>query len=335
MTRSTRLVLGLVCWLAASLSLVALVFATPAKAANGDILAREAVTLDRSVLPESVTGEDADRRLKALAELSAEVRLEALTYESDGLRVKGYLAIPKAGENLPSVIFNRGGNRDFGALSPYRAALLLGRLARHGYVVAASQYRGVDGGEGMEEFGGAELADILNLLPLLESLPEADATRVGIYGWSRGGMMTYQALAATDRFKAAVVGAGPSDIAATIEHRPVMEERVLAELVPNWKETREAAIAHRSAIRWPEKLSATTPILLLHGTGDWRVDVTQSLNMATALYEAKRPYRLMVFEGGDHGLSEFRDEVDEVVAAWFDRFVRDGESWPSLEPHGR
>ncbi len=43
----------------------------------------------------------------------------------------------------------------------------------------------------------------------------------------------------------------------------------------------------------------------------------------------------MVFEGGDHGLSEFRDEVDAAVGAWLDRYVRDGKSWPSLEPHGR
>jgi len=53
------------------------------------------------------------------------------------------------------------------------------------------------------------------------------------------------------------------------------------------------------------------------------------------LLDARHPYRLMIFEGGDHGLSEFRDEVDEAVEEWLDRYVRDGESWPSLEPHGR
>ncbi len=57
--------------------------------------------------------------------------------------------------------------------------------------------------------------------------------------------------------------------------------------------------------------------------------------MATALYEAKRPFRLIVFEGGDHGLSEFRKEVDEQAVGWLHRYVRDSETWPSLEPHGR
>ncbi|MEM9596615.1 MAG: prolyl oligopeptidase family serine peptidase, partial [Acidobacteriota bacterium] len=199
----------------------------------------------------------------------------------------------------------------------------------------ASQYRGVEGGEGMEEFGGAELADVLNLLPLLDSLPQADTSRVGMYGWSRGGMMTYLALTKTDRIKAAVVGAAPTDVAGLIADRPVMEERVLAELVPRWEQNRSAAIEERSAMLWPERLHPKTPILLLHGSADWRVDPTQSLRMATALYEAKRPFRLVVFEGGDHGLSEFREEVNDQVVQWFDRYVRDGETWPSLEPHGR
>ena len=48
--------------------------------------------------------------------------------------------------------------------------------------------------------------------------------------------------------------------------------------------------------------------------------------MATALCEAKRPFRLVFFEGGDHGLGEFRDEVDEQVLRWLDRYVRDGEN---------
>ena len=42
----------------------------------------------------------------------------------------------------------------------------------------------------------------------------------------------------------------------------------------------------------------------------------------------------MIFEGGDHGLREFRDEMDRAVEERLDRYVRDGDTWPSLEPHG-
>jgi dipeptidyl aminopeptidase/acylaminoacyl peptidase len=75
----------------------------------------------------------------------------------------------------------------------------------------ASQYRGNAGGEGKEEFGGRDVDDVLNLIKLLISLPQADAKRIGMYGWSRGGMMTYQALARSDQVAAAIVGAGVTD----------------------------------------------------------------------------------------------------------------------------
>lgn len=84
-----------------------------------------------------------------------------------------------------------------------------------------------------------------------------------------------------------------------------------------------------------EAMSAETPVLILHGSADWRVGPRQALDITNALHEARRPARLMFFEGADHGLSEFRGEVDEAVLRWFDRYVRDGERSPNLEPHGR
>ena len=57
--------------------------------------------------------------------------------------------------------------------------------------------------------------------------------------------------------------------------------------------------------------------------------------MADALFARRHPFRLVFFEGGDRGLSEYREEVDRLVGEWLDRYVRDGLLWPSLEPHGR
>jgi len=160
---------------------------------------------------------------------------------------------------------------------------------------------------------------------------------MGIFGWSRGGMMTYLALKATDRFKAAIVGAGLADAAAGIKQRPGMEAHVYSELIPRWDDpdTRAVAISDRSAVQWVDALPENTPILILHGTADWRVDPTQALDMARLLQAEMRPYRLVMLEGGDHGLSEYRDEVAVMIDSWLDRYVRNGETWPSLEPHGR
>jgi dipeptidyl aminopeptidase/acylaminoacyl peptidase len=259
--------------------------------------------------------------------------LRSITYLSDGLKVKGYLAMPKKGEKLPCVISNRGGNRELSAWTDARAASALSRIASWGYVVVASQYRGNAGGEGKEEFGGKDVDDVLNLIPLLKSLPQADATRIGMCGYSRGGMMTYEALTRTDKIAAAVIGFGLADAPNNVAQRPEME-RVFAELVPDYNQNKSAALEGRSAIRWPEKLNKTTPILLLHGTADWRVDPMDSIRMATALYQLKHPFRLVLFEGGAHGLPEHTAEVRRITKDWLDHYVRDRQPWPSLKPHG-
>lgn len=308
---------------------VALCAMRPALAQDGHLVDASTVTLSEETLTRLEPVEPTIRTILA------QVHLKSMTYLSDGLQVKGYLAVPKHGDTLPCIIFNRGGNRAFGALTDGYAARMLGKLATWGYVVAASQYRGNAGGEGREEFGGADLHDVLHLIPLLESLPQADTSRIGMYGWSRGGLMTYLALTKTDRIRAAVIGGGMSDAFDTVARRPEMDTGQFAEVIPDYTQHKEAALHARSPVRWPERLHKHTPILLLHGSADWRVHPTQALAMASALYASQHPFRLVFFEGGDHGLSEYREEVDALVRAWLDRYVRDRQPWPSLEPHGR
>ncbi|MBA3498343.1 MAG: S9 family peptidase [Gemmatimonadales bacterium] len=266
----------------------------------------------------------------------AGVRVTKIGYASGGYRVVGYLLTPRTerGKRYPALIYNRGGNRDFGQLG-LRNLIELSDLAARGYIVVASQYRGNDGGEGREEFGGADVEDVLNLLPVLDARSDVDTSRIGMYGWSRGGMMTYLALARTDRIRAAVIGAGVSDHFDTIRHRPDMESGVFAELIPDYLATKDSALRARSAVYWADRLHKRTPILMLHGTGDWRVDASQALRMATRLYETRHPFRLVLFEGGDHGLTEYWGDVDSLILQWLDTYVRDRKPWPSLDPHGR
>jgi dipeptidyl aminopeptidase/acylaminoacyl peptidase len=262
-----------------------------------------------------------------------QVEIKSITYMSDNLKVKGYMAIPKKGEKLPCVIWNRGGNGNFGSLNDKSATLNLGTIASWGYIVVASQYRGNGGGEGKEEYGGNDVNDILNLIPLLESMPRADTTRIGMYGVSRGGMMTYIALTRTDRITAAIVNSGLSDLIDWVKWRPEMEN-VYSSLIPDFRKNREAALTARSAVKWPEKIPKNIPILLLHGSADWRVHPDEAFAMANALYQVKHPLRFVFFEGAQHGLSEYTDEVNRIAKDWLDRYVRDRKSWPSLEPHG-
>ena len=90
----------------------------------------------------------------------------------------------------------------------------------------------------------------------------------------------------------------------------------------------------RSPVLWADKLDPNTPILLMQGTADRRVPPDEGFAMAEALYRAKHPFRLVMFEGGSHGLPEFRGELYRLTIDWFNTYLRDGKQWPSLEKHG-
>ncbi len=263
------------------------------------------------------------------------VTIERITYLSDGLKVKGYLVTPKQKGNYPCIIYNRGGNKEFGKLTSRKALFILAKVASWGYTVAASQYRGNDDGEGKEEFGGADVNDVLNLIPLFNNVRHTDTTRMGIYGWSRGGMMTYLTLAKTNKFKAAVVGAGLSDLQTWIHTRKDTIESVYYKNIPNYAQNKAKAIKERSAIQQVAVISKTTPILMLHGTSDWRVAPEMVLDLSKAFIQHRIPHRLVLFEGGNHGLREFNNEVDAMAKQWFDDYLKNDKLLPNLEPHGQ
>ena len=311
-----------------------------AHAQNGKIISRQDFELAKydTLMQRIAVTENGKSVYKKAYEYLNTVTLEEIFYESDGLKVKAYLVTPKGSvkDGYPAIIYNRGGNREFGSLNEYKMVFILARVASWGYNVVASQYRGNDGGEGQEEFGGKDVNDVINLIPLVEQLPNTNTAKIGMYGWSRGGMMTYLALMKTDKIKAAVVGGALSDLKMMDDSRDgELGVYVFSELMPNYDEDKEEELRKRSAVFNADKLCKTTPILLLHGTADWRVVPEESLNMALAMQKASVPYSLIMFEGGDHGLNEFDKEVDDLTKAWFNKYLDNNAPLPQLEPHGR
>lgn len=131
-----------------------------------------------------------------------------LRYRSGEWEVEGYLALPKTFEGpLETIIFNRGGNREYGALKP----LPVSRFASYGYLCLGSQYRGNCGGTGKEEFGGADVDDVIKLIDIALKLSFVHKGGVYMAGHSRGGMMTYLACSRDSRIRAASIGAGLAD----------------------------------------------------------------------------------------------------------------------------
>jgi dipeptidyl aminopeptidase/acylaminoacyl peptidase len=73
----------------------------------------------------------------------------------------------------------------------------------------------------------------------------------------------------------------------------------------------------------------------MHGGADWRVNPLDSIRLAEKLYEKKVPYRLVIFEGADHAISEYLKTRNEYTFEWLDRFLKKSEKLPLLVPHGK
>ncbi|MGE5413006.1 MAG: alpha/beta hydrolase family protein, partial [Syntrophomonadaceae bacterium] len=147
---------------------------------------------------------------------------ERILYRSGDLPVRGFVYRPwppVPGRRYPAIVYNRGGNGDFGKIGEADLRFF-GRLASEGFVVLASQYRGADGAPGRDEFGGADLEDVRSLFPVAAELSFVDLRNVFMLGFSRGGMMTYLAIRDGAPIRAAAVVGGVSDLPALAAYRP-------------------------------------------------------------------------------------------------------------------
>lgn len=248
------------------------------------------------------------------------------TYQVDGLTVEGYYLQPKntGDKKLPLVIYNRGGNAGFGYVVFGKKMQLIADIAMAGYTVVGSQYRGSSrsyiANNGEDEFGGADVNDVVALAEIAKTIPNTDTDNLALVGWSRGAMQSYRAARELPQTKAIIAIAGNADAEKGLEWRPAME-RVYRERVPDFTTNREAALTKRSVIKWIDELPAQSHILLLHGTEDKRVNVEQSKELGSALARREHPYKLAIFEGDNHALFNHREQVKTLVLDWLAEYL--------------
>ena len=238
-----------------------------------------------------------------------------IEYLSDGLKVTGYMSMPKEmDESLPVIIFNRGGNREYGKLTDAWALYYFEFLASHGYIVLASQYRGNDGGEGAEEFGGSDLNDVLNLMDIGKNLPDSDG-QIFMMGASRGGMMTYMACRASDDISAAVVICGSTSAIRAYNERGWEMKSMLETLIGGTPLTAKDEYIKRSAAYWADEID--TPLYIIHGANDKRVDISEAENMVRLLKKYGKDYEYVRYEDMGH---EMPPDDHEAIFEWFDKY---------------
>jgi dipeptidyl aminopeptidase/acylaminoacyl peptidase len=242
------------------------------------------------------------------------------TYAVDGVSVQGFSAQPKdsGARKLPVIIYNRGGRAGVGEVNLAQMMEWIFPLVSEGFFVIGSQYRKED------EFGGKDVADVLALFDIIDQRESLDGNRIGMVGWSRGGIMTMLVAARSKRLKAVVLGGTPSDLLKGLKSRPDMEQ-VFMERIPNYATEKEAALNQRSPLFLLEETDPRLPILVLHGSADVQAPVTHALDFASNLHALGRTYKLVIYPNGNHGLMNFRREVQTELGSWFQRYLYDDQ----------
>jgi dipeptidyl aminopeptidase/acylaminoacyl peptidase len=243
-------------------------------------------------------------------------------YQVGDKEVHGYVIKPKfTDRKLPVLIYNRGGNGNFGSVVFGSMMHNLFPIANQGFIIIGSQYRGtITGNHMLDEFGGKDVKDVTALFDYIPSIEDADPKRLGMYGASRGGMQTFLALKKLTNIKAVAAIAGNSDLLKGLTYRPEME-KVYRHRIPGYNENKIEALAKRSVLTWVDELSPNVPILLLHGTNDKRVGVKNSIELADALSKNNIPHKLVVYPGDNHGLSKNKEKANDELVNWFRKYL--------------
>ncbi len=255
-----------------------------------------------------------------------------LVYEVNGLKIAGFFGRPKAPGPHPAVIYNRGGNGAMGALTGTEVV----PFVETGFVSAASQYRSGPGSDNAhDDEGGENLRDVTGLVDLLGGLTEVDAERMGMMGFSRGGMMTYltlkqEGLARDRRIKVAVTHGGVADLFMWGRDRPQIRESVYKRGIGFYPEEAPALFEQRSAVCWPELVDA--PLLMLHGEADANVSVEQSRKLYGQLKALGRDVELRTFPEGDHYLRTYSWGFPDAVPWLWERLTGEKIDYEAYRP---
>jgi dipeptidyl aminopeptidase/acylaminoacyl peptidase len=231
------------------------------------------------------------------------------------------------GKKYPTIAYIHGGapvpfNQD-----TFEFRFLWHFFASRGYVVVAPNYRGSSGRERpfvraiYADWGHLEVDDVLASIDHLVATGVSDPDRLGIGGWSYGGLTTNYTIATDRRFKAAVTGASESNMLAVWGTDQYIRQYDQELGVP-WKE-KDLQTYMKLSYPFYHADRITTPTLFICGEKDFNVPLLNSEQMYQALRAIGVPTELVIYPGQFHGLttpSYLRDRLQRHVD-WYDRYL--------------
>ena len=253
--------------------------------------------------------------------------VEPITFKSrDGTAVNGFAVKPPdfvPGKRYPTILRIHGG-----PVSQYQNEFdsQLQTLAGHGYLVVVANPRGSSGrGERFStaifaDWGNKDAQDVLAAVDYAVAQGLADPARLGVGGWSYGGILTNYVIAQDQRFKAAVSGASIANVLAGYGTDQYVREYEVELGVP-WK-TADTWVKLSFPFLHADRI--TTPTLFLCGDKDFNVPLLNSEQMYQALRSLGVETQLVIYPGQHHGINKpsYRRDRLERYLAWYDKYLK-------------
>ena len=255
--------------------------------------------------------------------------MKSVRWTNDGMKVQGWLMYPKGydpGHRYPMVVVAHGGPAGVEHSAwPFRFFNTY-ELSAHGYFVFYPNPRGSYGqGEkftqaNVKDFGYGDFRDILAGVDEVVKTVPVDDSRIGITGWSYGGFMTMWAVTHTNRFRAAVSGAGLANWQSYYGENDIDEW-----MIPYFGASvydDPAVYAKSAPIAFIKNVK--TPTLVLVGERDGECPAPQSREFWHALKTLGVETELVIYPGEGHVFNqpEHQQDVMTRLLAWFDHYLK-------------
>ena len=260
-------------------------------------------------------------------------KAESLEWTNDALNIQGWLLTPmkvEPGKKYPMVVLIHGGPSS--AATPDWPAgfgmsrAIIAALSSRGYYVLMPNPRGSYGqGEAftranVKDFGGGDLRDILAGVDAALKRHPIDSARLGVTGWSYGGYMTMWTVTQTNRFRAAVAGAGLAN----------WQSYYGQNLIDQWMIPFFGASVYDDPAVYQKSSpihfikNVKTPTLVIVGERDAECPSPQSYEFWHALKTLGVPTQLIVYSGEGHLFLDPKNQTDrlEQTIGWFDKYLK-------------
>ena len=248
----------------------------------------------------------------------------------DGTEIEGFVAFPPdfvEGDQYPILLRIHGGPvSQYSHSFNFEAQM----FAADGYVVVYTNPRGSSGyGQAFSEaifadWGNVDFQDVMAGVDYVIEQGWGDADRMGVGGWSYGGILTNYVITQTERFEGAISGASEVLYIANYghDHYQLWWEK---ELGLPWEGDNRETWERISPYNRVQHI--TTPTLVMGGEQDWNVPIQNSEQLYQALRRRGVPTQLVVYPDQGHGIGvpSYQKDRYERYLEWYDKWVRQAE----------